>query len=76
MLVDPGSGLKFLEVTEGFSEDGLFQMEFRRLLKGQGRSWKSGRSFQFPPNMNQHTHQRLLDLDATSIIITTIFQPK
>ena len=27
MLVDPGSGWKVLEVTEGFSEGGSFQME-------------------------------------------------
>ena len=26
-FVDPGSGWKVLEVTEGFSEGGLFQME-------------------------------------------------
>ena len=27
MLVGPGSGWKVLEVTEGFSEGGLFQIE-------------------------------------------------
>ena len=55
MLVDPGSGWNVLEVTEGFCEGGLFQMESLRVLKGQGRSWKTGRSFQFPPNLDQHT---------------------
>ena len=51
MLLDAGSGWKVLEVSEG----GLFLIESWMVLKSQGRSWKTRRSFQFSPNLDQHT---------------------
>ena len=57
ILDDPGSWWLVLEVTEGFSGGGLLRKELWRVLKDPGRSWRTRRSFQFPPNMDQLTPQ-------------------